>query len=191
MRLSVITSNPGKVGEYRSALAGLGIEMEHLRFPYMEPQVDSLEEVVRHGLGELRSQGLQDFIIDDSGLFVDALKGFPGVYSAYALKTLGNEGVLRLLDGVEGRQAEFRCCIGCSREGAADIVVSGTCQGWMLQAPQGEKGFGFDPIFSPDGKRSFAEMDMEEKNVISHRGRAVQALAESLAASMRFTHAER
>ncbi|MDD3398785.1 MAG: RdgB/HAM1 family non-canonical purine NTP pyrophosphatase [Candidatus Methanomethylophilaceae archaeon] len=184
MRLAVITSNPGKVEEYRAALSVLGIEMEHRRFPYMEPQVDDLNEVVRHGLEELRSQGLQDFIIDDSGLFVESLKGFPGVYSAYALKTLGNNGLLRLLDGQEQRRAEFQCCIGCSRDGMPDIVVRGSCQGVILTKEQGEGGFGFDPIFSPDGERSFAQMGTEEKNAMSHRGRAVQALAEALRESM-------
>lgn len=184
MRLTVVTSNPGKVEEYREALSGLGIEMEHRRVPYLEPQADTLEEVVRHGLEELRSRGLQDFIIDDSGLFVEALKGFPGVYSAYALKTLGNAGLLRLMQDERQRRAEFQCCIGCSRQGKPDVVVSGSCQGVILKEAQGEKGFGFDPIFSPDGERSFAQMGTEEKNTMSHRGRAVQALAEALRESM-------
>lgn len=185
MRLTVITSNPGKVDEYRTALSDLNIEMEHRRCTYVEPQVDSLQEVVLSGLQELKSRGLQNFIIDDSGLFVEALLGFPGVYSAYALKTLGNQGLLKLMHGVQDRRANFQCCIGCSMEGHPDIVVQGRCDGMILQEARGEKGFGFDPVFSADGVRSFAEMGVEEKNVISHRGLATQALVEKLQDSSR------
>lgn len=177
MRLSVITSNPGKVEEYRSAFSGMNIEMEHRRCTYAEPQVDSLEEVVRSGLQELRSKGLQDFIIDDSGLFVESLQGFPGVYSAYVQKTLGNHGLLKQMDGVQDRRANFQCCIGCSLEGYLDTVVSGRCDGTILTEACGVGGFGYDPIFSVDGIRSFAEMGVKEKNVISHRGLAINALA--------------
>lgn len=180
MKLTVITSNPGKVEEYRSALSSLNIEMEHLKCTYAEPQVDSLEEVVISGIRELKSRGLKNFIIDDSGLFVEALKGFPGVYSAYALKTLGNQNLLKLMQGVPNRRANFQCCIGCSVEGYLDIVVSGCCKGTILDNARGEKGFGFDPIFSVDGFYSFAEIGIEEKNTISHRGLATLALAERL-----------
>jgi len=185
MRLTVITSNPGKVEEYRSALSGLNIEMEHRRCAYAEPQVDSLEEVVLSGLKELKSKGLQNFIIDDSGLFVEALNGFPGVYSAYVLKTLGNQGLLKLMHGVMDRRANFQCCIGCSIEGHPDIVVQGRCDGTILEGVRGEKGFGFDPLFSADGARSFAELGVEEKNILSHRGLATHALVQRLQGSLR------
>ncbi len=109
MRLSVITSNPGKVREYEKELSEFGIEMAHLRHPYDEVQTSHLEEVVEKGMDAIIAEGIRDFIIDDSGLFVDALKGFPGVWSAYAQKTIGNPGLLKLMDGVEDRGAEFRC----------------------------------------------------------------------------------
>ena len=117
MRLKVITSNPGKVREYERELSQFGIEMEHLRHPYDEVQTSDLEEVVNKGMDAIISEGIRDFIVDDSGLFVDALKGFPGVWSAYAQKTIGNPGILKLMDGVEDRGAEFRCCIGCDIAG--------------------------------------------------------------------------
>ena len=79
MKLKVITSNPGKVAEFQKAFADMGIEMEHLRLPYDEIQTSELEEVVKKGMEEIRSKGVRDFIIDDSGMFVNALKGFPGV----------------------------------------------------------------------------------------------------------------
>lgn len=179
MRLKVITSNPGKVREYQEELSGYGIEMEHLRHPYNEVQTSDLEEVVRKGMDAIEADGIRDFIIDDSGLFVDALKGFPGVWSAYVQKTIGNPGILKLMEGVEGRGAEFRCCIGCDIAGRR-IVVTGVCRGVITEEERGSDGFGFDPVFSHDGERTFAEISMEEKNAVSHRGNAVRLLIEEL-----------
>ncbi len=179
MKLKVITSNPGKVAEYQKAFDELGIEMEHYRLPYDEVQTSDLEEVVNKGMDEIISKGVRNFIVDDTGLFIDSLKGFPGVWSAYAQKTIGNKGILKLMEGVEDRGAEFRCCIGCDIDGRR-IVVVGVCRGFITESEKGTEGFGFDPIFSPDGKLTFAEMPIEDKNQISHRGNAVRLLIEQL-----------
>ena len=179
MKLKVITSNPGKVAEFQKAFADMGVEMEHIRLPYDEIQTSELEEVVKKGMEEIRSKGVRDFIIDDSGLFIDALKGFPGVYSAYGQKTIGNDGILKLMEGVEDRKATFKCCIGCDIDGQT-IIVTGTCDGYISHEARGNEGFGYDPIFSPDGKRSFAEIGIEEKNTMSHRGNAVKLLRQAL-----------
>ncbi len=180
MKLAVITSNRGKLTEFRAALEPLGYDVEHSTEDCDEIQADTLEEVVRSCLAQLRARGLDDFVIDDSGLFVHALDGFPGVYSSYALRTIGMEGILRLLDGKEGRGAHFECCIGASL-GGEDIIVHGRCEGTIALSPSGQQGFGFDPIFVPTGfQRTFAEISITEKNGISHRGRAIQALVEAL-----------
>jgi len=180
MKLKVITSNPGKVAEFQKAFADMGIEMEHLRLPYDEVQTSELEEVVEKGMAEIRAKGVRDFIIDDSGMFVNALKGFPGVYSAYGQKTIGNAGILKLMEGVEDRSAVFKCCIGCDIDGRT-IIVTGTCDGYIMREARGSEGFGYDPIFSPDGKRTFAEIGIEEKNTMSHRGNAIKLLRDALA----------
>jgi XTP/dITP diphosphohydrolase len=130
-------------------------------------------------MDEIVRKGIRDFIVDDTGLFIDALKGFPGVWSAYAQKTIGNKGILKLMEGVEDRGAEFRCCIGCDLNGER-TVVTGVCRGYITDSERGTDGFGFDPIFSPDGKLTFAEMPIDEKNGISHRGNAVRLLIEKL-----------
>lgn len=179
MKLKVITSNPGKVAEFQKAFADLGIEMEHVRIPYDEIQTADLEEVVEKGMAEIRSRGVSNFIIDDSGMFIDELKGFPGVYSAYVQKTLGNDGVLKVMEGVENRKAVFKCCIGCDIDGRT-IIVTGSCDGSILHEARGHEGFGYDPIFSPDGRRSFAEIGIEEKNRISHRGNAIALLRDAI-----------
>lgn len=179
MKLKVITSNPGKVREYQKAFSDLNIEMEHYRLPYDEVQTFELEEVINKGMDEIIKKDVRDFIVDDTGLFIDALKGFPGVWSAYAQKTIGNDGILKLLEGVEDRSATFRCCIGCDIDGHR-IVVTGECHGFITESPQGDDGFGFDPIFSPDEKKTFSEISVEDKNKISHRGNAVKLLMAEL-----------
>ncbi len=179
MKLKVITSNPGKVAEYARSFSELGIEMEHLRLPYDEIQTSDLSEVVSKGMDEIVSKGVRDFIVDDSGLFIDSLGGFPGVWSAYAQKTIGNRGILKLMDGAGNRGAEFRCCIGCDIAGER-IIVTGICKGSITDSERGSEGFGFDPIFTHDGERTFAEIPIEEKNRISHRGNAIRLLTEEL-----------
>ena len=175
MRINIVTSNPGKVAEYQRSFEELGIEAVHMRVPYDEIQSSDIEEVVRKGIAELRSQGVSDFIIDDTGLFIDSLKGFPGVWSAYVQRTIGNEGILKLMAGISKRDAAFRCCIGCCI-GSRDIIVTGVCTGVILGEERGDGGFGYDPIFSHDGCRSFAEISLDEKNSVSHRGNAVRLL---------------
>lgn len=179
MKLKVITSNPGKVREFAEAFGRLGIAAEQMRLEYDEVQSSDLEEVVVKAMATIRAGGEDDFIIDDSGLFIDALNGFPGVWSAYAQKTVGNAGILKLMDGVADRGAEFRCCIGCSI-GGEDIVVTGVCRGTIVAEERGEGGFGFDPIFTHDGDRTFAELPLDEKERVSHRGEAVRMLIERL-----------
>lgn len=179
MKLNVVTHNPGKVKEYSLALSGYGLEMVHLNREYDEVQTAYLEEVVDKGIKQLVSEGYSDFMVDDSGLFVDALGGFPGVYSSYGQKTIGNKGILKLMDGVENRRAVFKCCIG-ARIGDETVVVTGQCPGEILAKEQGNGGFGYDPIFSVDGVHSFAEMDTVEKNIVSHRGVALRMFVDEL-----------
>ena len=180
-KVQLITSNLGKLKEFRAALEPLGYDVAHLPLEVEEIQADTLEEVVVDCMRQVRALKVKDFIIDDSGLFVDALKGFPGVYSSYALRTLGCEGLLKLLEGADKRTARFECCVGCSLEGREDIVLSEACEGRIVQGMRGQGGFGFDPVFAAKGEeRTFAEMPLDEKNAISHRGKAIKSLARQL-----------
>ena len=179
MILKIVTSNLGKVEEFRKAFADAGIVTEHVPVAYDEIQTADLEEVVRWGMKELRKKGLKNFIVDDSGLFIDSLKGFPGVYSSYVQKTVGNDGIIDLMRGRKDRGAEFRCCIGCDIDGET-MIVTGICRGEILPHGKGTWGFGYDPIFSIDGKRSLADMPLDEKNAVSHRGVAIKLLMKEL-----------
>ena len=121
-------------------------------------------------------------MLEDSGLFIKALNGFPGVYSAYVFQTIGHLGILRLMEGIRERDARFESRIAlCLPDGNIELV-SGTCPGTIPQTMRGSEGIGFDPVFIPKGDyRTFAEMSIEEKEVHSHRGQALSALRERLA----------
>ena len=119
-------------------------------------------------------------MIDDSGLLVDALGGFPGVYSSYVYKRLGCAGILKLLEGAANRAATFET-VFLHRTGGMHEVFHGTCRGAIADREKGPGGFGFDPIFIPEGaSQTFAEMSLTEKNAYSHRGRAVDELVRYL-----------
>jgi len=116
--------------------------------------------------------------VDDAGLFIDAVGGFPGPYSAYVEDTLGVERVWQLAEREENRRAHFRCVVAYY-DGENAETFSGSVPGTLV-APRGDGGFGYDPIFEHEGK-TLAEMSTEEKNAISHRGRALAKFADWLA----------
>ncbi|MEW5937909.1 MAG: XTP/dITP diphosphatase [Candidatus Thermoplasmatota archaeon] len=180
MRINFVTSNPGKVREALAALQPLGHEVVQVKMPYPEVQADTLDAVVCSALDWLDSKVEMPFFIDDSGLFINALGGFPGVYSSHAFKTLGCDGILRLLHGIEERAARFECCVGL-KSPRDRVILKGTVEGEIAHEPRGSGGFGLDPIFVPSGwGETFAEMDTGTKNSISHRGRAFSALRDYL-----------
>ncbi len=121
-----------------------------------------------------------DYLIDDSGLFIEEFGGFPGVYSSYVYKRLGCAGVLKLLRGARSRAARFET-VFLLRTADDHEVFHGECRGSIPEGERGSGGFGFDPIFVPDGAaKTFAEMTVTEKNAVSHRAKAVEALTEHL-----------
>ena len=130
-------------------------------------------------------------IADDSGLCVDALGGEPGVYSArYAGEGATDaQRIEKLLKNMENvpddkRTAHFTCSICCIIDENTVIKAEGKCFGVIAHAPQGSGGFGYDPVFLTDGKTSFGELSAEEKDKLSHRGKALRELAEALQAAL-------
>ena len=180
-KLKFITSNRGKFSEVSEILARHGIEVMQENIPCPEIQADTLEEVVSFCLDWLGDKEV--YLIDDSGLFIDELGGFPGVYSSYVFKTLGNEGILRLMSGVpeDKRTAHFETVFGIGGASGKKLLFSGVCDGRISSEIMGAGGFGYDPIFIPaagDG-RTFGEMSRDEKNTLSHRGDAVRNMMEN------------
>jgi len=179
MELGLVTSNADKVRELAAALEPAGHTVAQRALEYPEVQAVTLAEVVEFGLEWLAQRHAGEaLLIDDAGLFVDALGGFPGVYSRYAYDTIGPAGVLALLgDGAE-RSAEFRCVLGLLLPDGGRQLFRGSCRGRITRTPRGNGGFGYDPVFVPAGdERTFAELPLAEKNGVSHRGRALAALA--------------
>ena len=183
MEIRFVTGNQGKVNEIRRWLEpyGFGVVMDNDRF--VEVQADTLETVIIEGMGELLERRGRDewFMKDDSGLFIDSLGGFPGVYSAYVQRTIGNGGILTLMENVKDRRAVFRTVIGLNVPDKGLSVFRGECRGTISVRERGDMGFGYDPIFIPDGrKETFAEMSTDEKNMMSHRIDAVRKMREFL-----------
>ncbi len=178
MKVWFVTRNPHKVREVRAVLAPYGIDVEVSEERKFEVQADSLERVAYEAAKRLPPDKI--YIVEDAGLFIDALKGFPGVYSSYVLDTIGLKGILKLMEGIENRKAKFVSVIAC-RLGDRVELFKGEVRGRIAEAIRGNQGFGYDPIFVPEGyERTFGEMSMEEKNRLSHRGRAARKLADFL-----------
>ena len=169
-----ITGNKYKFREIKKLLDE---EFTMLTIPYPEIQEITLEKVAEFGVEYLKGKVNKRFFIEDSGLFIESLNKFPGVFSAYVFKTIGNQGILKLLRKVRNRKAQFMSVIALYDKKIK--LFRGICEGVITETIRGENGFGYDPIFIPHGyNKTYAEMDTEEKNTCSHRGRAATLLKE-------------
>lgn len=178
-RLTFVTGNAGKARELGEQLAPFGITVVQDGRGYPEIQAATLAEVAEAGARHLLSSGLAPpFALEDSGLFVAALRGFPGVYSRQALDTIGCAGLLRLLQDVEAemRTAAFQAHLLYVDAAGGLHGFAGACAGRIVERAAGSGGFGFDPVFAPRGHdRTFAEMEPAEKAALGHRGQAIRA----------------
>ncbi len=184
-KLIVATSNPGKLQEMQEYLIGLNWEL-HLKPPEIDIEETGktfLENAILKASQVAKVLG-EWAIADDSGLVVAALNGSPGLYSA----RYGNsdqariERLLRELGDQNNRQAKFVCAIAIARpNGSIALQSEGTCEGEILKRPQGNQGFGYDPIFYvPQYQQTFAQMTPQLKRDISHRGQAFALLLPQL-----------
>lgn len=173
----MVTRNAGKFEEARQELARFNIELRRIDADKLEVQSDDVTVIATRAAEAAYREFGVPLIVDDTGLYIKALRGFPGPYSSYVLRTIGLEGVLKLLSGVEERSACFRTAVAYVDEAGVKVFTGETC-GTLTKEPRGTSGFGYDPIFVPDGEsRTYAEMDVSEKNRVSHRGKALRAFA--------------
>ncbi len=195
--LMLATSNSGKVAEFRALLA-LHLDMSQLTILTPRDWPKALPEVAETGAtfaenARLKAQALAEVtglpsLADDSGLCVDALGGLPGLRSARwagagASDADRNDLLLVSLATVppERRTARFACVLALATPARETLTAEGVCEGLILNAPRGENGFGYDPLFFlPDLSRTMAELLPEEKNLVSHRARAMAGLAANL-----------
>lgn len=174
------TQNMHKVEELRAVLGLCGYSVEPVDIPKVEIQSSSLETIAAYAAIIAYNHLGKPVVVEDAGLFIDALKGFPGPYSSYVHKTIGVQGILRLLEGVSERTAYFKSVIAYAGPWGVKLFT-GIVRGRIAEEARGNQGFGFDPIFVPEGSsKTFAEMSIEEKNLYSHRARAASKLCEWL-----------
>ena len=188
LRVVCASANPHKVAEISELVFGV---------VDLQPRPTEIDDVVEDAdtlVGNARLKALAvclstglPALADDTGLEVDALNGAPGVMTARfagvgATDTQNRAKLLRELDGSVSRTARFRTVVLLLFADGREIIAQGVCEGSISVAELGERGFGYDAIFIPslgDG-RTFAQMSIEEKHLLSHRGRALRALAKSL-----------
>ncbi|AWR94550.1 XTP/dITP diphosphatase [Acidianus brierleyi] len=170
--IKVITSNKHKFDELDEMAKRNNVNLEWINAPKLEIQADSLEEIVRYSASIFYSIFKSPILVDDSGLFIEELNGFPGPYTNFVKRTLDNKGILKLLSGIKNRKAYFETAL-CYIDDKITKIFSGKVNGTIISDIRGTEGFGFDPIFVPNGSfKTFAEMKIEEKNTYSHRAAA-------------------
>jgi XTP/dITP diphosphohydrolase len=174
-----VTSNIHKFFEARSMLAEYGIATAMLKIETVEIQNDDLEIIAKATAADAVEKCRLPIIVEDAGLFITALKGFPGPYSSYVYRTIGTKGILKLMQGVNSRVAQFRSVIAFKGPKEPMKCFHGNISGEISMKERGNSGFGFDPIFKPlNTHLTFAEMPTEEKNKCSHRAQALRKFAE-------------
>ena len=172
MRIAVVTSNPHKADEVSAFFEG-AIEVNHIMLDIPEYRSDDVSVISREKARYAYKQLQTPLIVDDTGFFIEALKGFPGPYAAYVLQSIGNAGILKLMEGKNDRRAHFITAIAFA-DGQEINVFLGTVNGSITLSPRGSAGFGYDSIFEVNGK-TFAELPLKSKNFISHRAEALSS----------------
>lgn len=168
------THNIHKFNEARAVLAKFNINLGMLKVKNSEIQSDSLKEIAQKSALEIFKLYRLPILVEDSGLFVEALNGFPGPYAEYVYKTIGNNGLLTIMEKIVKRKAIFRSAIAyCNNDKTEPFFFKGEIVGTIAnKEPNVESvnAFGFDPIFYPkNNSKSFAQMSIIEKNSLSHR----------------------
>ncbi len=191
MTFILASNNQGKFREFKEILEPLGITVVPQAIAGVDFEVNETGDTFEEN-AYLKASTISQYtnfpaIADDSGLCVDALGGAPGVRSARFgggkdwTDRQKYEYLLEKLAGESDRHAKFVCSICCVMPGGRVLRASGECPGTILTAPAGDGGFGYDPVFAPEGyAQSFAELGDDIKNRLSHRGRALEALRAEL-----------
>ena len=177
-KLFFVTGRDHKV---REAEAILDMDVEQVKLDVPEIQSTDVVEVVKEKAKAAARLSGRTVVVDDTGVYIDALNGFPGALSRPFLDTLHNKGILNILRDEKNRKTLVRTAVGLCSPGSEPLVFVGEVRGSIALEERGTGGFGFDPIFVPDGsQKTYAEMTLAEKNEISHRRKAFDKLKEHL-----------
>lgn len=177
-KLYFVTTNRNKFREVQEILKPFGIRITHKNQDLLEIQSRNIDLVAQVKARDAYSRFMMNpVLVDDSGVFIDAFSGFPGVNSAYAYKTIGLDGFIRLMKGVRDRRAVFVTSVAFKPDSTHDFVFRGEVHGAIAKRLVGTR-WGYDPIFIPKGhSKTYAEMGAVGKNAISHRKKAFEAFA--------------
>ncbi len=177
LKLFLVSRNEGKIREFRDLGLRECVDVVPLSLDKVEIQSDDLTSIALYSAVQASLYLREPFFVEDAGLYIKSLKGFPGPFSSYVYKTIGVEGVLKLMSSVSDRTAFFKSVIVLYYPQQGFKVFEGVVYGSISLEARGSGGFGFDPIFVPEGHhKTFAELDLETKNSLSHRGRAFRAM---------------
>jgi XTP/dITP diphosphohydrolase len=179
MKVLFATSNKHKVAEANNIGGEYGVEFTQINTTYPEIRDDSVAAIAEAGVKHVYNQVKKPVVVEDSGLFIHALNDFPGPYSSFVFNRIGSEGILRLMSGLENRKAAFISAVAYT-DGRECRVFEGVVEGLITEEVRGTGGFGYDPIFKPEGRELTFAQDPEHKNRVSHRRRAVEKLCERL-----------
>lgn len=176
-KIIFVSTNEGKFKEILLHLRNFDIEIEFMRFKSTEIQSEILEDIALEKSKVAYEKIGQPLIVEDTGLFINSLNGFPGPYSSYVFQTIGNSGILDLLSNKENRFALFRSVIAYN-DGNAKMTFTGETRGTISDHIT-EGGWGYDPIFTPEGSSStYGQQGISKKIRISHRTHALNHFAE-------------
>jgi non-canonical purine NTP pyrophosphatase (RdgB/HAM1 family) len=177
-QLVFVTSNLGKL---REAEAVLGCKLDHRALELDEVQSLDLEAVVRRKAADAFHRIGAPVLVEDTSLELSALGGFPGPLIRWLLVSVGPAGICRIAACFADRAVTVRC-IALASDGVDEVVGEGVVSGRIVTAPRGRRGFGWDSTFAPESGdgRTYAEMEQAEKNAISHRRRAFEALRDAI-----------
>jgi non-canonical purine NTP pyrophosphatase (RdgB/HAM1 family) len=178
-KLILVSSNPNKAIEAERIL---GMPLVRASIVLPEIQAADVKDITRYKLEVARTKGYGRLVVEDVSLGFDELGNFPGPYVRWLLEAAGGKGLAAIAYALNNRAAKAECCVAYW-DGSEGHVFCGECVGEILVKPRGEETFGWDPWFQPRGSnKTFAEMTPEEKDQVSHRGRAYRQLAEHLKA---------
>ena len=168
LKILFATSNKHKFSESAQILTNQGIQIEHLDFRHNEIRSESIEEIATEAVQVAYKIAKKPVFVEDTGLFIDSLNGFPGTFSAWVNKKIGTSGILKLMSTIKVRDAEFRTCIAY-HDGTMVHTFLGVCRGTISQKPLGTDGFGYDSIFIPESESETFAQNIGFKNKLSHR----------------------
>jgi XTP/dITP diphosphohydrolase len=179
MEINFASNNPHKIAEVEKILESFGIKVNTLKSKVREIQSISLEEIAADSARMTAQATRKTIVVEDAGLHIEALDGFPGPYSSYVHEKIGCKGILKLMEKLVKRTATFRSAVSYCEPDEEPEIFTGEVRGKISLTERRGRRFGFDPIFIPDelDDRTFSELSISEKNKVSHRSRAFTSLA--------------